>query len=193
MLDLRLIREQPEEVERALALRGEAVSLRPVVEADAARRRLLTEAEELKAERNRASEAIGQAKRRGESPEAAMARVRDIGERIKALDAQVKDADARLEALLVELPNLPHPSVPAGTTEDENVEVRRWGAPRRFEFEPKPHEVLGVELGRPRRHDEGAGYGGERALLDQVAQSPRREKDDVDRRQRVECQRPLAG
>ncbi len=147
MLDLRLIRERPEEVERALALRGEAVSLRPVVEADAARRRLLTEAEDLKAERNRASEAIGQAKRRGESPEAAMARVRDIGERIKALDAQVKEADARLEALLVELPNLPHPSVPAGTTEDENVEVRRWGAPRRFEFEPKPHEVLGVELG----------------------------------------------
>jgi seryl-tRNA synthetase len=147
VLDLRLIREQPEEVERALALRGEAVSLRPVLEADAARRRLLTEAEELKAERNRASEAIGQAKRRGENPEAAMARVRDIGERIKALDAQVKDADARLEAVLFELPNVPHSSVPPGTTEEENVEVRRWGAPRQFGFEPRPHEVLGVELG----------------------------------------------
>src|SRR5947208_5805705 len=90
---------------------------------------------------------MGQATRRGARRSASLARVRDIGERIKALDAQVKAADARLEALLVELPNLPHPSVPAGTTEDENVEVRRWGAPRRFEFEPKPHEVLGVELG----------------------------------------------
>jgi seryl-tRNA synthetase len=147
MLDLKLIREQPEEVERGIARRGEAISVRPILDADAARRQLVTEAEELKAERNRASEAIGQAKRRGESADAAMARVRDMGERIKSLDLQVKEVDSRLAALLVELPNLPHPSVPAGSTEEENVEVRRWGAPRRFEFEPKPHEVLGVELG----------------------------------------------
>ena len=147
MLDLKLIREQPEQVERGLALRGEAVSVRPILEADGARRQLITEAEELKAERNRASEAIGQAKRRGESADAAMARVRDIAERIKELDLQVKEADARLEALLVTLPNLPHPTVPAGTAEEDNVEVRRGGAPRQFDFEPKPHEVLGVELG----------------------------------------------
>jgi seryl-tRNA synthetase len=63
------------------------------------------------------------------------------------MDLRVKEVDSRLAALLVELPNLPQSSVPAGTTEEENVEVRRWGAPRRFEFEPKPHEVLGVELG----------------------------------------------
>jgi seryl-tRNA synthetase len=147
MLDLKLIREQTEEVERGIARRGEVISVRPILDADAARRQLVTEAEELKAERNRASEAIGQAKRRGESADAAMARVRDVGERIKVLDLQVKEVDSRLAALLVELPNLPQSSVPAGTTEEENVEIRRWGAPRRFEFEPKPHEVLGVELG----------------------------------------------
>src|SRR5262249_23574849 len=112
MLDIKLIREQPDEVERRLALPGEPVSLPPVLEADAARRQLITETEELKAERNRASEAIGQAKRRGESAEAAMTRVRDIGDRIKTLDAQAKEADARLDALLVTLPNLPDPSVP---------------------------------------------------------------------------------
>jgi len=147
VLDLRLIRDQPEVVERGLRLRGEEVSVRAILEADAERRQLVREAEELKAERNRASEAIGQARRRGEDPAAVMAGVREIGERIKALDQRVKDADLRLHALVLELPNLPDPSVPAGTTEDENVEVRRWGTPRRFEFEPRPHEVLGVELG----------------------------------------------
>jgi seryl-tRNA synthetase len=144
---MRLIRDQPEVVERGLHLRGEEVSIRQILEADAERRLLVRETEELKAERNRASEAIGQARRRGEDPAAAMAGVREIGERIKMLDQRVKDADARLHTLLLELPNLPDPSVPAGTTEEENVEVRRWGTPRHFEFEPRPHEVLGVDLG----------------------------------------------
>ncbi len=114
MLDIKLIREDPAAVERALATRGAAVSLAPVLAVDAERRRLVTEAEELKAERNRASEAIGQAKRRGEDAQAAMARMREVSDRIKALDAAVKEADARLEALLLEIPNLPHASVPVG-------------------------------------------------------------------------------
>ncbi|HEV8440238.1 MAG TPA: serine--tRNA ligase [Methylomirabilota bacterium] len=147
MLDVRVIREKPDEVERTLALRGGEVSLRPVLEADAARRQLVTESEELKAERNRASEAIGQAKRRGETPESAMARVREVGERIKTLDAQVKEADERLQALLLQIPNLPHPSVPVGRASDDNVEVRRWGTPGRFAFEPRQHFELGEALG----------------------------------------------
>jgi seryl-tRNA synthetase len=147
VLDLRLIREQPDLVDRGLRLRGEHVALPPILEADAVRRQLVTEMEGLKAERNRASETIGQAKRRGEDVSAVMADVRELGERIKALEQTVKEADAKLQSLLLELPNLPDPSVPAGTTEEENVEVRRWGTPRRFDFEPKPHEVLGVELG----------------------------------------------
>jgi seryl-tRNA synthetase len=146
-LDLRLIRERPEEVARGLERRGERVSLQSILEADGARRRLVAESEELKAERNRASEAIGQARRRAEDVEPAMARVRDIGERIKELDLRLKDADGRLQKLLLELPNLPDPSVPPGMQEEENVEVRRWGTPRRFDFDPKPHEVLGVALG----------------------------------------------
>ena len=147
MLDIRLLRENPEAVERGLRDRGGAELVREVVAADAERRRLLAEAESLKAERNRASEAIGQAKRRGENPEAVMARMREVGDRIKELDAQGKQVDERIESLLLQLPNLPHPSVPPGTTEEENVEIRRWGEPRRFGFEPKPHEVLGEALG----------------------------------------------
>jgi len=147
MLDIRMIREDPAAVERALATRGAAISLSPVLAADAERRRLLTETEELKAERNRASEAIGQAKRRGEDAQAVTARMREVSDRIKALDLQVKDADARLESLLLEIPNLPHPSVPVGRSADDNVEVRRWGTPRAFEFEPRQHFEIGEALG----------------------------------------------
>ena len=147
MLDVRLIREQAEVVERALAARGSPVALREVLAADADRRALLHEVEELKAERNRASEAIGQAKRRGETPEAAMARMREVGEQIRALDARVKEADERVRALLLELPNVPHASVPVGVTAEDNVEIRRWGIPRHFPFDPKQHFDLGEALG----------------------------------------------
>ena len=92
MLDIRLLRENPEAVERGLRDRGGAELVRETVARDAERRRLIAEVETLKAERNRASEAIGQAKRRGENPEAAMARMREVGDRIKALDAEVKAA-----------------------------------------------------------------------------------------------------
>ena len=147
MLDLKLIREQPDAVQRGLATRGGAELVPEILAADADRRRLVTEAETLKAERNRTSEAIGQAKRRGENPEPVMARMREVADRIKALDAEVKQVDERMEQLLVELPNLPHPSVPVGETEDDNVETARWGEPRRFAFEPKTHDVLGEALG----------------------------------------------
>jgi len=147
MLDIKLIREDPTSVERALATRGAEIALAPVLAADTERRRLVTEAEDLKAARNRASEAIGQAKRRGEDPQGATARMREVSDRIKALDGLVKEADARLEGLLLEVPNLPHASVPVGRSADENVEVRRWGAPRQFAFEPKQHFEIGEALG----------------------------------------------
>ena len=147
MLDIKLIREDPTTVERALATRGAEIALAPVLAADTERRRLVTEAEDLKAERNRASEAIGQAKRRGEDPQGATARMREVSDRIKALDGLVKEADRRLEGLLLEVPNLPHASVPVGRSADDNVEVRRWGTPRQFAFEPKQHFEIGEALG----------------------------------------------
>ena len=147
MLDIRLIRDETATVEGALKARGETLSVRPILELDQRRRQFLREAEELKAERNRVSEAIGQAKRRGENPEAEMVRMREAGERIKTLDARVKETDAELELLLLQLPNVLHPSVPPGLTEEENVEVRRWGTPRAFSFSPKPHEEVGETLG----------------------------------------------
>jgi seryl-tRNA synthetase len=147
VLDIRLIREQPEAVERALADRGGAELVKDVLARDAERRRLVRESEELKALRNKASEAIGQAKRRGEDASAEQARMREVGERIKALEADLKTVEAEIERLLLQIPNLPDPSVPPGQTEDQNVEVRRWGTPRTFAFEPKPHEEIGEGLG----------------------------------------------
>ena len=147
MLDIRLIRENPEAVERALADRGGAELIKPLIALDGERRRLVRESEDLKALRNKASEAIGQAKRRGEDAAAEQARMREVGDRIKALDEELKSVDAKIEGVLLQIPNLPDPSVPAGQTEDKNVEVRRWGRPREFAFAPKPHEEIGEALG----------------------------------------------
>jgi len=147
VLDMRLIRENPEAIERALVDRGGAELIRPLLALDAERRRLVRESEELKALRNKASEAIGQAKRRGEDAADEQARMREVGERIKALEAELKSVDGEMEGLLLQIPNVPDPSVPPGQTEDKNVEVRRWGRPREFAFAPKPHEEIGEALG----------------------------------------------
>ncbi|MBI4247479.1 MAG: serine--tRNA ligase [Candidatus Rokubacteria bacterium] len=149
MLDLRLLREQPDAVAQRLVTRGGGSEplIRQLLALDAERRGTLREAEDLKAERNRASEAIGQAKRRGEDASAEMARMREVGDRIKAFDADLKAGAARLDALLLQIPNIPHASVPTGRSAADNPVVREWGAPRTFDFTPKPHEELGEALG----------------------------------------------
>jgi len=140
MLDIKLIRDQPDAVATALADKGGAELIHEILARDAERRRLIKDAEDLKALRNRASEAIGQARRRGEDASAEQ-------DRIKALDAEVKTVDAAIEALLAQVPNVPHPSVPRGKSDADNVEVRRWGTPRDFAFAPRPHEEVGEALG----------------------------------------------
>jgi seryl-tRNA synthetase len=149
VLDLRRVRDEPETVGRALASRGTAAgaTLGQVLAADARRRALLKEAEALKAQRNRASEAIGAAKRRGEDADVATARMRAVGDRIKVLDADLKAVEAEIHSMLLAVPNLPHESVPVGAGPDDNHEIRRWGAPRRFTFEPLPHWDVGEKLG----------------------------------------------
>ena len=147
MLDLRLIRERPDEVQRALVQKGGAELIPEILARDVERRRLLKEVEDLKAQRNTASEAIGRAKKAGQDAGAEQARMREVGDRIKALDAGLKTVDEAIEALLVQVPNLPHPSVPPGKSDEENVEIRRWGTPRRFDFPPRPHEDVGAGLG----------------------------------------------
>ena len=147
MLDLRLLREQAEQIQRALADKGGAELIPTILARDAERRRLVKEADDLKAQRNTVSEAIGRAKKRGEDASAEQARMREVGDRIKALDAELKTIDAAIASLLEQVPNVPHPSVPRGKSDEENVEVRRWGTPATFDFPPRPHEQLGEALG----------------------------------------------
>jgi seryl-tRNA synthetase len=148
LLPLKLIREQPEAVARALATRGGGGDiLKELLEADRQRRELLRTAEELKARRNRTSEAIGAAKRRGVDASAEMQEMRAVGDRIRELDAALQRADGEIEGLLLALPNLPHESVPAGATAGDNEEIRRWGEPRALGFEPKSHWEIGEALG----------------------------------------------
>jgi len=146
MLDVKYIREHPDEVARALETRGGAESVQQLLGLDADRRRRVTAVETLKAERNKVTAGIAEAKRRGESPTEEMARMRTLGDEIKEMDAAISGVERGMEAILLQLPNLPHPSVPVGRAED-NQEVRRWGAPRQFPFDPKPHWEVGERLG----------------------------------------------
>jgi seryl-tRNA synthetase len=145
--DLRLVREQPEAVERALADKGGAALIQEVLARDAERRRLIHQVEELNAERNRVSKEMGKKFAGGAVPAEVREQMRAVADQIKTLDAQLKDVDAAVQALALQIPNVPHPSVPPGKSDENNVEVRRWGTPREFTFAPKPHEEVGEGLG----------------------------------------------
>ncbi|HWP35717.1 MAG TPA: serine--tRNA ligase [Thermodesulfobacteriota bacterium] len=150
MLDLRALRADPERVRARLARRHDPdadAALARLLELDARRRPLLVEVEGLKAQRNRASEAIGKKARAGEDVTALREETRALGERIKRLDDELAALEAELEAVMLTIPNLPHPSVPEGRSAADNVEVRRWGEPPRFDFPPRPHWELGEALG----------------------------------------------
>ncbi|MCW2949219.1 MAG: serS [Thermoleophilia bacterium] len=145
MLDIRLIRETPEIIEASLRRRGSNADIGAVVELDERRRALVTQAEELRQERNSASKEIGAAKQRGEDAEPAMAAVRELGDRLSALDEQLKIVDRELEAALVALPNLVADDVPDGG-EDEGTELRRVGSPLVVEGGTTDHLDLGIAL-----------------------------------------------
>ena len=144
MLDIRLIRERPEEIARALAEKGGVELVSQLVACDIERRKLIHESEELKAAHGRGSEEMGKKYRGGAIPPEVREEMRTRSDKIKQLDVQVKEADEKVRALLLEIPNVPHPSVPRGASDADNVEVRRWGTPRVFDFAPKPHEEVGV-------------------------------------------------
>jgi seryl-tRNA synthetase len=149
MLDLNFVRENLPLVEEKLRQRGmdPGAVLRDFREVDTERRQAITEAETSKAQRNKASEEIAKLKKSGEDAADAMAQTKDLREKIQALEKTANDLDARLRDILAGIPNLPHASVPVGHSADDNVEVRRWGTPPKFDFAPKPHWDLGAELG----------------------------------------------
>ncbi len=149
MLDLNFVRENLPVVEEKLRQRGmdPAAVLKDFREVDTQRRQAITEAETSKAQRNKASEEIAKLKKSGQDASAAMAQTKDLREKIQTLEKTAADLDARLRDILAGIPNLPHASVPVGRSADDNVEVRKWGTPPKFDFTPKSHWDLGAELG----------------------------------------------
>lgn len=148
MLDIKRIRNSFDAVATKLATRGVAEeTLTELKELDAKRRSLLVTSEELKAKRNLASDQIAQAKRNKEDASEQIAAMQAVSADIKAVDAELAAIDEQLNTIISILPNTPHDSVPVGADEDENVEVRRWGTPRDFDFEAKAHWDIGEDLG----------------------------------------------
>jgi len=147
MLDINLIREQPEVVREALIKRNmDPAVVDQLQELDAKRRSLLVQVESLKAERNAVSKEIGRMKDPAER-QAKIEQMRVVGEQIAALDEQVRQVEADLQGLVATIPNLPADQTPVGKDEHENMVLRQEGEPRSFDFSPKPHWDLGPELG----------------------------------------------
>ncbi|WP_367338747.1 serine--tRNA ligase [Aminivibrio sp.] len=147
MLDLRWIRSNPDEVRKSLADRNNDMDIGPLLAMDEEKRALLTETEDLKARRNEGSKKVGAAKARGEDAASIMEEMRSLGERVKEIDARIAELDAGISDMLLSIPNRPHDSVPVGKDENDNPEVRRWGEPKSFAFEPKAHWDIGEALG----------------------------------------------
>jgi len=149
MLDLNFVRDNLPLVEEKLRQRGmdPAAVLKDFREVDTQRRRAISAAETMKAQRNKASEEIAKAKKAGQDATAAMAQAKDVREQIETLEKTANDLDARLRDILAGIPNIPHASVPVGHSAENNLEVRRWGKAPQFDFVPKPHWELGEQLG----------------------------------------------
>jgi len=147
MLDIKLIRTQTEEVKRKLARRKEDIDIDKVLELDEKRRNIVYESETLKAKQNEVSKQIPLLKKEGKDTSGLLAQMKEISNKIKELDAILREVEDELEQVLLTIPNLPNDTVPDGTTDDDNVEVRRYLEPRKFDFEPKAHWDLGEDLG----------------------------------------------
>lgn len=146
MLDIKLLRSNFEEVEKALSTRNEEFDLSQFKELDEKRRNLLGEVEALKSEQNKVSKQVPIMKKEGKDVAPVFEEMKKLSEKIKDLDAQVREVDAELDAWMLTIPNIPHESVPAGKTDEDNVEVRKFGEPTKFDFEAKAHWDIGKDL-----------------------------------------------
>lgn len=147
MLDIKLLRNNFEEVEKALSTRNEEFDLSRFKTLDEKRRQLLGEVEALKSKQNTDSKQIPVLKKEGKDVSTLMEDMKQLSEKIKELDVQVKEVDAELDGWMLTIPNIPNPTVPQGKTDEDNVEIRKFSEPAKFDFEPKAHWDLGAALG----------------------------------------------
>ncbi|AAM23341.1 serine--tRNA ligase [Caldanaerobacter subterraneus] len=147
MLDIKFIRSNPDVVRRAIELKGEKADLDRLLLLDEKRREMLVELEALKNKRNTESDNIARLKREGKDASELIAKMKELSDKIKDMEQELREIEEEMEKILWTIPNIPHESVPIGESDEDNVEVRRWGEPRKFDFEPKPHWEIGEALG----------------------------------------------
>jgi len=147
MLEIKFVRENLSTVEQSLGARGVAVEMAAFEKLDAKRRKVLLEIENLRHRRNVVSEQIADMKRREEKTDALVADMRDVSGRIKELDGSLSEIESNLNAFLLEIPNIPHSSVPVGKESSDNPILKQVGDTPKFEFEPRPHWDIGQDLG----------------------------------------------
>ena len=147
MLDSKFVLENLESVRQRLGTRGRAFDLGPLVALSAEWKEVLRKVEDLRSERNRVSEEIPRMKKEGKDAAPVILAMRKVGEEITRLEAVLNEVEERLNDFLLNIPNLPHESVPVGSSAADNVEVRRSGTPRAFDFEPEAHWDIGKRLG----------------------------------------------
>lgn len=146
MLDIKFVRSNSKVVQQALTNRGSNMSLEDFLRLDERRREKMVVVEQLKNKRNVVSEEIGRLKKEGHSVESMVLEMRQVSNEIKDLDDEIRDMDGELANILLGIPNIPHESVPVGHDEADNIEIRRWGKPKEFEFTPLAHWELGERL-----------------------------------------------
>ncbi|WP_296397378.1 serine--tRNA ligase [Acidaminococcus timonensis] len=147
MLDLKFVRDNTEKVEEMLKNRHAKVDLVEFKQLDAKRRTLIQEVEADKSQRNTVSAEISQMKRNGEDATEKITAMRALGDKISATDKELKEVEERLHAVMLTIPNMPAADVPVGKDDTENPEIRKWGEPKHFDFEPKAHWDIGEKLG----------------------------------------------
>jgi seryl-tRNA synthetase len=148
MLDVKLLRNEYDKVAAALNHRGASLELIAAFpQLDISRREKLTESEQLKGRRNSVSQEVAKLKKNGENADQLITEMKAVNDRIKLLDEEVREIEVEMNALLLSIPNIPHESVPIGASEEDNVIIRTEGQPRQFEYDPKAHWDLGVDLG----------------------------------------------
>ncbi len=147
MLDIKLIRENPDKINELLKRRNPELSIDEVIKIDEERRKIQTQADELRAKRKKDSQMIGELKKKGENTDAVQEEVRKIGDDIKALEEKQTELDDKQRNILLHIPNIPDETTPIGLSEDDNIEVYKWGEPRKFDFEFKAHWDLCEEKG----------------------------------------------
>ena len=146
MLDLKFVRNNPEIIKEALAKRGNKASLDEFLELDEQRRENLVVVEQLKNRRNTVSQEVGRLKKEGKPADEIVLEMRQVSQEIKDIDDQIRVIEEQLQSILLNIPNIPDISVPVGKSENDNIEIRLWGEPTKFDFEPKAHWDIGEAL-----------------------------------------------